>query len=335
MSQLQAAMRRLEERFVAWAQTRPDIRAAIIAGSWARVDHPADEWSDLDIVVIAKHPERYLARTDWLQDIGNPWLTFLEPTATGGETERRVLFEGGIDVDFAVIANSKAKQAARFLPVLRRLPILFRLLPKGVTRQIMQDVASGAHVFARGTRVIVDKDGLARKLPLVLSENQPCRPPPQPEFLEVVNDFLYHTVWTAKKLLRGELWVAKSSCDTHMKRSLLRMIEWHARATKGWDHDTWEGGRFLEEWADPRAVEGLRQAFAHYNREDIQRALFATMDLFRWLAVETGERLGYPYPTAADGRVTEWIGGCLPEGTAAPRPGSSEHKTRTDSEVEP
>jgi aminoglycoside 6-adenylyltransferase len=317
MSRTEVAARQFEERLAAWAKTRPDIRAAIVVGSRARADHPADEWSDLDIVIIARDPERCLARTDWLQDIGNPWLTFLEPTATGGEMERRVLFEGGFDVDFAVIPNSKVKRAARFLPALKRLPILFRLLPKRVAQQMMQDVAAAAHVFARGARVIVDKDGLAGKLPLILSGSQPYRPPPQPEFLEVVNDFWYHTVWTAKKLRRRELWVAKSCCDTYMKRLLLRMIEWHARATKGWDHDTWEGGRFLEEWADPRALEGLRDAFAHYDEDDMCRALFATMDLFRWLAIETAGRLGYLYPTVADQCVTEWITTCLSERTAS------------------
>jgi len=191
MSRTEVAARQFEERLAAWAKTRPDIRAAIVVGSRARADHPADEWSDLDIVIIARDPERCLARTDWLQDIGNPWLTFLEPTATGGEMERRVLFEGGFDVDFAVIPNSKVKRAARFLPALKRLPILFRLLPKRVAQQMMQDVAAAAHVFARGARVIVDKDGLAGKLPLILSESRPYRPPPQPEFLEVVNDFCW------------------------------------------------------------------------------------------------------------------------------------------------
>ncbi len=36
-------MKQLEERFVAWANTRPDIRAAIVIGSRARVERPADE----------------------------------------------------------------------------------------------------------------------------------------------------------------------------------------------------------------------------------------------------------------------------------------------------
>jgi aminoglycoside 6-adenylyltransferase len=88
---------------------------------------------------------------------------------------------------------------------------------------------------------------------------------------------------------------------------LLRMIEWHALATHDWKLDTWFHGRFLEEWANPKAVEGLHETFAHYKMEDIKRALLASIDLFRWLATETGTRLNYPYPTEADKNVTKWI----------------------------
>jgi hypothetical protein len=37
-----------------------------------------------------------------------------------------------------------------------------------------------------------------------------------------------------------------------MKELLLRMLEWHARATHGWDYETWYTGRFVDRWADRR-----------------------------------------------------------------------------------
>jgi aminoglycoside 6-adenylyltransferase len=55
---------RLVERFVKWAETCSDIRTAVIVGSRARVDHPADEWADLDIMVITADPERYISTSD-------------------------------------------------------------------------------------------------------------------------------------------------------------------------------------------------------------------------------------------------------------------------------
>ena len=50
MGNTAAAYKRLIKRFVKWAKTETNIRAAIIIGSRARVDHPADDWSDLDLL---------------------------------------------------------------------------------------------------------------------------------------------------------------------------------------------------------------------------------------------------------------------------------------------
>jgi len=167
--------------------------------------------------------------------------------------------------------------------------------------------------FARGMHVLIDKDGVAEKFRAFLSSvRMPLpSPPTEHEFLEVVNDFLYHAVFTAKHLRRGELWWTITTCDCYMQRKLRQVIEWHARATHGWNYDTWFRGRFLEEWADPRVVEGLRDAFAHYDRKDVRRALLKVMCLFRWIAVETAEKLGYQYPSKPDERISRWVRDCL------------------------
>jgi aminoglycoside 6-adenylyltransferase len=292
------------ERFVRWAQGEKSIRAAILIGSRARKELSADQWSDLDLILILTEPQRFLSRTDWLEKIGVPRLTFLEGTSTGGEMERRVLFEGGLDVDFAVIPERVARGLIWYLRIQRSFPVLLRLFPRFARR--MEESTSGFFdIIRRGVRVLVDKDGLAVYLDQAAGmAHGPSFPPGQPEFLEVVNDFWYHTLWTAKHLRRGELWWAKSCCDDRLKWLLRRMMEWHARATKGPQYDTWMRGRFLETWADPRAVKELKGAFAHYDEQDIWHALQATMDLFRWLSLETAERLAFPYPTAgADSAV--------------------------------
>lgn len=284
----------LVERFVRWAETCSDIRAAVIVGSRARVDHPADEWADLDIMVITTDPERYISTSDWIENVGNPLITFVEPTSGGDDMERRALFEGMLDVDFAIFPEEKTR---------RMQQLVQDRIPPEIAAQV-------SNVFGRGMRVLLDKDGMFAQLKTILPSIKapPPRPPTQHEFLEVVNDFLYHAVFTAKHLQRGELWWTVTCLNCYMQRLLLRMTEWHALATHGSNYDTWFRGRFLEEWAHPQTLEGLRCAFAHYDEEDVKRALLGAMDLFRWMAMETAEKLGYPsYPTKADEQVTNWI----------------------------
>jgi len=305
MDQTTHTYEQLIARFVKWAEAQPDIGTAFVIGSQARTTRPADEWSDLDVVVIVDEPERYLFEIDWLENIGNPWVTFVE--GAGDERERRVLFEGGLDVDFALLSRKKMRLLARLLRIRERFPALFRLLPRTAAQQVSQGSAAFSDVARRGTRVLLDKDGIAEHLLRVPAEVPSPHPPAQDEFLGVIHDFLYHAVWTAKKLRRGELWTAQGCSDSYLMWRLLRMIEWHAHATHGLDYDTWHGGRFLEQWADGRVVKDLQGAFAHYDEKDLWRGLSAMMDLFRWVAVETAAELEHPYPTSADEHATELV----------------------------
>lgn len=271
------------DRFVAWAEERADLRAVVVLGSRAREERPADEWSDLDLLLATTDPDGYLAEEDWLSDLGEVWLTFREPTATGDRTERRALFAPGLDADFVPIPAGEVEAVA----------------------------AEDVDALARGYRVVYDEMGLADALADAVSDASPSSSPSPDlpsavEFRETCADFWYHAVWTAKKLRRGEVWTAKGCVDGYAKwECLLPMLGWHAIARH--DRDPWPDGRFLESWADDRALADLGDAFAGYDAADpgdCWRALFETMDLFRWVAEETAAELDYGYPREGDDRAT-------------------------------
>ena len=98
---------------------KDDIRAAFIVGSRARMDHPADEWSDLDIIIYKDH-KTYLSDTDWLENIGNVWITFTYHTASG-QPERLILFEGSFQVDMVFLPCKDSYQMVKD----RITPIIF------------------------------------------------------------------------------------------------------------------------------------------------------------------------------------------------------------------
>lgn len=81
MSNVSLSYDRLIESFMTWAAMREDIRAALVLGSRARSDRPADDYSDLDVAVFAADPMLLLQDAEWLKHIGEVWLTFIEPTA--------------------------------------------------------------------------------------------------------------------------------------------------------------------------------------------------------------------------------------------------------------
>lgn len=275
---------KLIEKFILWGRKHEDIRTAIVVGSRARTKNPADEWSDLDLVIFTRNTNKYISTIKWIEKIGDYWITFVEDTAVGGSKERRVLFEDGLDVDFS------------FFPV-----------------QFFKDLNESSEIqtiLNRGIRVLFDKDDLFNDISKSLKDFSDLHSsflPSKEEFNNLINDFWYHAVWSSKKLLRGELWVAKSCVDDYMKSQLLRVAEWYSKVNKGRDCDTWHTGRYFDKWADDRIKEDIKNCFAHYNRCDIERALYKTINLFRWVTVDISEKLGYKYPLIADEKAMEWI----------------------------
>ena len=290
--QINQLFKELEEKIVIWAEKNSGVRGALVVGSRARIDHPADEWSDLDLIIFTNNPDSLLYHTEWLNNIGEHVLSFIEQTA-GLDKELRVLFKKGLDVDFVISDNRN----------------LLQLQNHEDSHQAFEEAAQ---FFGKGIRIIVDKDGLLkiffdrvsnieRKLSPLLDEN---------EFLELVNDFLYHCVFTAKKLRRKELWFAKQTCDDHLKVLLLKLIEWHTQIRQGKNYDVWYRGRFLDSWAEKRILNGLQNAYAHYNIKDTWRALFATMDLFSWIAKEVADKMQFSILEKEEHYIKDWIQDC-------------------------
>jgi aminoglycoside 6-adenylyltransferase len=304
MNQTTRAYEMLIEKVTKWGETRPDIRALFIVGSRARIIHPADEWSDLDIIIITTRVKYYLSRSNWFEVIGKPWISFTDSTSTGNGKAVRVIFEGGLDVDFAFIPQNLAQTLIYFVKFQKIFPILFRL---PIIRRQMEKADGFSAIVCRGTRVLLDKDGFAAYLPMFQERIKPPSPPTISEYLETVNDFWYHAIWTAKHIRRGELWWAKSGCDERMKFRLRKMIEWHIHGKRGWEYETWIRGRFLEEWADPSVLTELQKTFARYDESDLWCALLATMNLFHRLALETAAQLNYLYPISVDQYATRLV----------------------------
>jgi hypothetical protein len=140
---------------------------------------------------VVDDPIPYLASPEWLGAFGRPLLTFVQPTAVGPFTERRVLFETGQEVDFA-------------------------LLPVAAATRMTED-PDGRAVLRRGFRVLVDKLGLEATLRKVAAPPPAPGLPDQAAFAQLTHDFWYHLVWAAKKLRRGEL-LARSTRGLRFRR---------------------------------------------------------------------------------------------------------------------
>ncbi len=282
---MQPAVDAFYNRFIAWAMAAPDVRAVIQIGDFDHKAANSPAWSDVDLLIATTQPQRRLAETDWLARLGQPVMTFIESAGLADESQRRVVFDDGIDLDLVPVTTSRLRH--------------------WVDMGVAEDLSATG---GRGYRVLVDKEDFAPRL-----AEKDCQGsgratlPERVEFGETVRDFWYQAGRCAKLVARGDLWTARACCDVYMKRLLLRVLAWQAKVRHGDEIDTWYEGRNLERWADRDQIDALAETFARYDKDDIVRALFATMALFSAAAHETADGLNLRYLDEAETAATAAI----------------------------
>jgi aminoglycoside 6-adenylyltransferase len=263
----------IRQRFCKLCEASDDVGSSLVFGSQANSTIRSDEWSDLDLLTFCDEPILFLENQHWLSEIGEIQISFCELNVFGCGIEVRVLFDGGYDVDFLFFPSSEIAQILSSTEV--------------------------ASWIKKGSEVIVDKNG--KLAPLIravsYSEQSKYQDPSSAEYTNLVGDFYFHTVWTVKKYLRGELLTAKNCCDGYMKELLMRMAMWHTRSRNQDETFGYYGSRYFEVWAEPWIRRGLSTAYAYYDNNDLIRSLDSTSRLFSRVAKETAELLLYKYPS--------------------------------------
>ena len=87
----------IRKKIVEYAESHDEIRAVIAIGSSTRSETPADEYSDLDLIIITKDPNPWFSG-EISPLFGNVRISFIEPTLGGGR-ERRNIYDPDRDVD--------------------------------------------------------------------------------------------------------------------------------------------------------------------------------------------------------------------------------------------
>lgn len=260
----------MKKRLIDIAQTDETLTAVVAIGSSVRAYSAADEYSDIDLIIGSSEPEKWLYG-DMPSKLGEIMISFVEPTLGGG-LERRMLYNGSLDVDLIVFTPEQFQNAVKS--------------------------GAAAEVMNRGYSVMYDSMGITELIEEYVKSDTRHIEMTESEFANRAEDFWFHTVWASKKILRGELWTAKMCIDAYLKNHLLSIIELNRYLSD--KTDVWHNGRFFEKWAGGENIEKLKSCFAHYDREDMISALKNTADIFSENARSAAEISGYSYPEKAE-----------------------------------
>jgi aminoglycoside 6-adenylyltransferase len=234
----------------------------------------ADEFSDLDLIIASSDTEKWFSG-EYPKRLGDVSISFIEPTLGGGK-ERRCIYDDDKDVDMIIFTPQQLESAFK----------------DGAAQWVMD----------RGYMFLYDADSFAELAKKYVSPVTDRPPMSSGEFENIVNDFYFHNIWAAKKLLRGEIWSAKMCIDSYLKARLLKIIEqYHS------DKDVWHDGRFIDKWADAQTLDELTRCFAHYDKNDCAAALAATHKLFARLSNAVAEKRGFACPHKAQACAARYL----------------------------
>ena len=256
----------------------------LLTSSRANPNAPVDLFSDYDVILVVTDIHPFLEDESWLGDFGDALVVYRDPVRREYGLERfaRITqYEDGTKIDFTV-------------------------WPVGILGRVVEE----AHLpdeLEVGYGVLLDKDGLAARL-----RPPTCRafipaPPSEAVFREVVEEFFHETTYVAKNLWREELLPAKYSLELMKFDVLRRMLEWHMEGDHGWAVNTGVYGRGLQKRLKADIWAQLESTFVGAGMEENWEALFETIDLFRRVAREVADHLGYAYPHDLDRRVLEYL----------------------------
>lgn len=261
----------LLSKIINLAEENPAIRGMAVTGSQARTDHAADALSDLDLWIIADRPEDFSKSRQWIDDIAIPLVAYSCSTSLGNHVEWRVLFPEGLDVDFSIIPAEVIK---------------------------FSESEHNHELISRGIKLIVDKENyqvIFNQLEKMYGST-PFIPalPQQSAFEERINAFWYLALWTMRKLERGEPLAADQQGMQKMKIHLLKMLEWNTHVKKGYFEQTWQHGRFLNEWLEKSDYEDFKKTYACIDVTEMKNALKIMMSLFLRTSNEVAQQLSFP-----------------------------------------
>lgn len=275
------------QRLIQWAEQQPSVRAMLLTSTRAIPNAPRDRYSDYDVILVVEDIRLFFEDRSWLEDFGEVLVAYWDPIC--------------LDPDHGI------EKVANVIQYEDGLKIDFTLWPVELMRRIVQAPALLAELDA-GYIILLDKDHLTDDLQPPTYKAYIPTPPTNDVYQKTIEDFFSDAPYVAKCLLRGELFPAKWCLDYDMKHVFLRpMLEWRTEIDHGWSIPMGALGKGLKKRLSPEIWSQLEDTYAGANISENWEALFRTMTLFRQVAIEVGEALGYAYLYDLDQRVTDYV----------------------------
>jgi aminoglycoside 6-adenylyltransferase len=155
---------------------------------------------------------------------------------------------------------------------------------------------------------VLDKEHLTDGLKPPTYQAYIPAPPTESEYQTRVELLFHNATYVAKHLWRDDLMAAQHILENGMRQDDLRpMLEWRSEIDHRWSVKPGPYGRRLKQWLRPDLWAELETTYTGAELAANWEALLKTIALFRKVAIEVGDLLGYAYPHELDRRAVVYL----------------------------
>ena len=263
------------EQFDAWARGNELVRAAVLTSSRANSECETDVLSDYDIEFYVTDIEPFRQSDAWLIRFGEVMVRWPFKPRSGApwaDITRLVIFSDAVRIDFQI-------------------------------HKIAEVVSDAFDCY----KVLIDKDGLLSHLRAPTHTKHLVKKPTRDQYETLLNEFWWNAHYVPKYLRRDELPFAASMLGESVRSKYLHtVIEWFIGLHNDWSVNTGICGRKFKRYLDEQTWAEYESTFAGAGLDKQWQAFFSAVALFRKLAKQVGDILGYTYPEKIDRDMTEY-----------------------------
>jgi aminoglycoside 6-adenylyltransferase len=261
-----------------FAQSEERIRAVMLNGSRLNIHAPQDAWQDYDIVFFIRDIQSapYRAEQDWIKQFGELVIKqVLDPERVYQSGFQFLMqFKSGIRIDLS------------FRDII------------DIELEAKDDSLS---------RILLDKDNLAPKLPPPNDSKYLITKPSKQEFTELLNEAWWIMPYIAKGLLRDELPYVKYMFDVVLMGCIRKLLCWYIGSEHNWSANSGYCEKWFKSYLPPDIYNEFVALFPTTNYDEIWTCLSKSGDFIRKIGLGLAERLAYPYNKQDDENVREFL----------------------------
>lgn len=264
------------------ARSNARIRAVIQDGSRSNPSVSGDIFQDFDIIYIVKSIRPFTRDHRWVDVFGE-----------------RMIMQMPEDMELYPPDESMKGGFSYLLQFLDGNRIDLTLVPVKHSKRFTEDSLC---------KLLLDKDGLFDDSPLPPASDRDylVEAPTARSFADCCNEFWYANSGLAKGLWRKEMILVKELYHRVIHEALMQMTEWYIESRHG-AVNAGKFGKYFERYLEPEIYAQFLATYVSADWESNWRCVYATIDLFRKMALEVAEKHGYEYRMDEDLNVSAFL----------------------------